>query len=168
MKKFLIAEGETDVALLRKLIPDEYSQGVKFVAGGGYSAAASLASSLLYDKHDSYVLLVLDADTADASFIQERYDFLDWQLGRMSIDHAYEIFLFVPTIEALFINQGIIEAKQKVSFDPKNILQEALKEKEVSLAEFIDTLSQNDIEELRRDQTIQAIVKALQQETVQS
>ena len=160
---FLITEGDTDIALLRKLIPDQYTEGVKYVAGKGHSAA----SSLLYDKPDSYVVLVLDADTTDTALIQERRDFLDWQLGRMSVSRSYTIILFVPTIEALFINYGIVKIKQRASFDSKSILSEALREQNVSYAEFIENLSFTEIDRLGKDQTIQAIIKAVQQEIVQ-
>ena len=167
-KKFLIAESNNDISILRKLIPSQYSNNVKFVAGKGYSAATSLASSLLYDRPDSYVILVLDADTTDPSVIQERYNFLDWQLSRMSVDRSYAIFLFVPTIEALFIDNGIIQHEQKLSIDPKVMLSKALEKSNISIAEFMNNLSPDDLKKLRSNQTVQAIINAVQQEMVQT
>ena len=167
MKKFLIAEGETDVALLKVLIPDECSEGIKFVVGGGYSAAIALASSILYDKPDSYVSLVLDADTADPSSVQEKYDFINWQLGKMSVNRSYDIHLFIPASEALFINYSLVKTKQKISFDPKATLKEALEEKNTTLLDFINTLSPIDVEALRQDQTVQNIIQGLHDEVAQ-
>ncbi len=167
MKRFLIAEGETDVALLKMLIPTECSEGVKFVVGGGYSAAIALASSILYDKPDSYVSLVLDADTADPSSVQEKYDFINWQLGKMSANRSYAIHLFIPASEALFINYGLVKTKQKISFDPKATLKEALDEKGTTLLDFINALSPVDIKALRKDQTIQNIIRSLPSEVAQ-
>ena len=167
MKRFLIAEGETDVALLKMLIPTECSEGVKFVVGGGYSAAIVLASSILYDKPDSYVSLVLDADTADPSSVQEKYDFINWQLGKMSANRSYAIHLFIPASEALFINCGLVKTKQKISFDPKATLKEALEKKNTTLFDFINALSPVDIKALRKDQTIQNIIRGLHSEVAQ-
>lgn len=166
-KRFLIAEGETDVALLKKFIPNEPAEGIKFVVGGGYSAAIALASSILYDKPDSYVSLVLDADTADPSSVQEKYDFINWQLGKMSANRFYDIHLFVPAIVALFINCGIVKAKQKISFDPKATLKEALEEKGTTLLEFINTLSLDNIKALKKDQTVQNIIQGIHKEVAQ-
>ena len=165
--KFLIAEGETDVALLKKLIPSEYLERIKFVVGGGYSAAIALASSILYNKPDSYVSLVLDADTADPSSIQEKRDFLDWQLSKMSANQLYDIHLFIPAIDALFINYGVVKTKQKVSFDPKATLKGVMEEECITLLEFINNLSQVDVKALREDQTIQNIIRGLHSEVVQ-
>ena len=167
-KIFLIAEGDTDIAILRKLIPEQYAKGVKFVAGKGYSAATSLAGSLLYDKPDIRVVLVLDADTTDPNLIQERYDFLDWQLKRMSFNRSYDIILFVPMIEALFINHNIIEIEQPVSYNPRNTIDKALKKQNISFNDFIQNLSKSDIDRLRKDQAVQTIIEAVQRETVPS
>ena len=165
---FLIAEGDTDIALLKKLIPDRYTKDIRFIAGKGYSAATSLASSLLYNKSDSYVILVLDADTTDPTLVQERYDFLDWQLRRMSVDRSYKIFLFIPMIEALFINHGVVKRYGDNSFDPKSILADALNKKNISLNKFIENLSSYDLNKIRGDQTVQSIIKTVQQEPVQT
>ncbi|MGB3779959.1 MAG: hypothetical protein WA960_16470 [Tunicatimonas sp.] len=167
MKRFLIAEGEADIALLKMLIPAERSEGVKFVVGGGYSAAISLASSILYDKPDSYISLVLDADTADPSSIQEKYDFINWQLGKMSANRSYDIHLFIPASEALFINYGMVKTRQKISFDPKATLKEALDEKGTTLLNFINALSPVDVKALSQDQTVQNIIRGLHSEVAQ-
>ena len=163
-KKFLIAEKEVDLVLLKKLISGECSDEIKFVVGGGGSAAIALASSILYDKPDSYVSLVLDADTADPSSIQEKHDFIDWQMGKMSANRSYDIHLFVPAIEALLINHGVVEVNQKVSFDPKATLTEVLKKKGVTLSEFISTLPPDSIKALKEDQVVQNIVHGFQKE----
>jgi hypothetical protein len=149
------------------LIPTESSEGVKFVVGGGYSAAIALASSILYDKPDSYVSLVLDADTADPSSVQEKYDFINWQLGKMSASCPYNIHLFVPASEALFINHGLVEAKQKTFFNPKTTVEKALGEENMTMLEFINALTPADVKLLRQDQTIQDIIQGLHNEVPQ-
>jgi len=98
----------------------------------GSYAAMSMAATLL-PVRKLPVALVLDADTENKSAIREREDFLRSFLRAAAGDVPFEVFLAVPTIEAiLFQDRTLVEqfTHRELSdqewaqarYDPKQVL----------------------------------------------
>lgn len=68
---YLVTERETDVALLRKLLPTALTSNLVFYATNGRSSVYSAAGTLLSDR-SCPVVIVVDADTQDPNEIQEK------------------------------------------------------------------------------------------------
>lgn len=99
---YIITEGETDQEILKTVLPPRILGGVDFIVGAGRYSAQSLARSVLATE-EVPVALVLDADTTDKAAIREQLDFLRSSLGRASSGVKYEVFLAIPEIEILLI-----------------------------------------------------------------
>jgi 5S rRNA maturation endonuclease (ribonuclease M5) len=68
-KAYIVVEGPTDAAILRKILPSESLQQVKFIDGEGKYSAVSMARKLLMTEQIPTVL-VIDADTDQESVIR--------------------------------------------------------------------------------------------------
>lgn len=85
--------------------------------------------------------LILDADTSEPEAVQERYEFLRYALQQASPDVRFKLFLAVPEIEILFVQDMdfIKRISGKSAFSeieaefarlhPKKFLSDVLKEK---------------------------------------
>jgi len=108
-KAYVITEGESDVAVLKKLLPAHLTKEVEIVSGQGDYGARSLAASILAARQRP-VALVIDADTNDEQMIKERADFARWSLRQAAADVPFEVFVAVPSIESVFFqDQALIE-----------------------------------------------------------
>lgn len=101
-KAFIITEGESDHKILKALLPAPISENVEFVAGTWRSSAISIARSILVAKYIP-VALVLDTDTTDPSAIREERDYLRMSLAEASSGTRFGVFLAVPEIEIVFL-----------------------------------------------------------------
>ena len=101
-RTYVVTEGDTDVAVLKRVLPEGIVASAEFVpAGGGMDSARSLARSLLASRQRP-VALVVDADTSDQLEVQERVDFLDYYLRQGAGATRFGVFAAVPEIEVLF------------------------------------------------------------------
>lgn len=106
---YIVTEGNTDIEILRTLLPKEYLEDLEFVNGKGSYSAQSLASTIV-DVRRRSVALVLDADTLDEATVNEKKTFL-YQTIRPTKSHTFfEVFIAVPEIEILFFHdKGLLE-----------------------------------------------------------
>ena len=100
-RAYLVTEGDIDLAILKRVLPEAVATPVQFVAGRGLDSARSLARSLLASRHRP-VALVVDADTDEQLAVQERVDFLNDYLQQGAGATRFEVFAAVPEIEVLF------------------------------------------------------------------
>jgi len=115
-RAYVVTEGESDVELLRRLLPEAIVKDTAFVAGSGSYSAQSLATTILAVKRRP-VALVVDADTEDGLLVQERLDFLRELLRQTSSGVPFEVFIAVPEMEAvLFENKSALEHLLKQQF----------------------------------------------------
>jgi hypothetical protein len=104
VKVYIITEGQSDLELLKKLLPPELTADVKFVVGGGRYGAQTLAGSLLADRRLP-VVLVVDADSLDEATIQERQRFLDNLLGQPAGHVDYRVLIARPALDAILFSE---------------------------------------------------------------
>jgi hypothetical protein len=98
-RTYLVTEGETDVAILKRVLPERIVETIQFVpAGGGIDTARSLARSLLASRQRP-VALVVDADTSDQLAVQERVDFLDYYMRQGAGPTPFKVFVAVPELD---------------------------------------------------------------------
>src|SRR3954453_16223673 len=71
MIAYVVTEGQSDIDLLKALLPADLCQGVWFTGAGGSSAIISLASSLIAVR-ETPVAIVVDADSIDPSAVGQR------------------------------------------------------------------------------------------------
>lgn len=101
MKVYIVAEGQTDVALLQRLLQGRLGTDVEFVSGGGRSAAISLAQSLLLARLQP-VALVMDADSVVIERVHEQENIYYDLLQARAMGVPFRVLLAVPAIEFLF------------------------------------------------------------------
>ncbi|WNZ45258.1 hypothetical protein Q2T42_26065 [Leptolyngbya boryana CZ1] len=107
-KAYIVVEGPTDAAILRKILPSESLQQVKFIDGEGKYGAVSMARKLLMTEHIP-TALVIDAGTDHASMVHEQQD-LDYLLRLAADGTPFQILMAVPAIEVLFFqDRGFLE-----------------------------------------------------------
>ena len=166
-RAYIFVEGETDVAILKKLLPTNLRKGVEIHAGGGVYGASTLAASFLA-KRQQPVALVLDADTNDEHLIFERYDIARWSLEQASVNTPYEVLIAKPSIEAIFFqDQALLESVthhkftelewRLASLQPLAILTKEPNGKLPTVQKLLGSLNQESIEKLRQHPLIQSL-----------
>lgn len=112
MTVYLVAEGASDVRVLKKLLDREDVKDVHVVAAGGKSAVVSFAKSLLLAKRKP-VAAVMDADTSNGENIAEQ-EIVAFDLIRpASKNTPFRVFFAVPTLEnALRRHQSSVQQGQ--------------------------------------------------------
>ncbi len=98
---YIITEGKFDAELVKGLLPDLTGQPdeIDVLAAPGYSAALSIAESVLFQTQRPALLLV-DADTDDEMRIREKKTFIE-QYVRVN-GMTCQVILAVPTMEVVF------------------------------------------------------------------
>lgn len=99
---YIVTEWDFDKDLVEMVIPEQYQQKVSVLSAGGYSAALSMARSILSARHQARTILVVDADATDERDVAEREDFIRTYMHRISGDDRFAILLQKPEIEAVF------------------------------------------------------------------
>lgn len=170
-RAYIIVEGATDAAILKKLLPANLLKDVDIMVGGGAYGARSLAFSLLA-KRQQPVALVLDADTNDEQLIRERMDFSRWSLQQGSVNTPFEVFIAKPTIEAVFFqDRSLLETVTQHKFtelewklaklQPQEILANEPGGKLQAVQRLLDSLNNESIEILRQHPLIQSLTTFL-------
>ena len=98
--KYIITEREIDKAILEKVLPPKSLEGVKVIAGTGFSSALSWATSLLGTTRD-HIIFVADSNSTDDMTAREHYSFINMFLRR-SGSGRYHIVMLSPEIETIY------------------------------------------------------------------
>jgi hypothetical protein len=101
---YLVVEGRTDAAMLRRLLPPRVRQKIAFVLGDGKSSAISTARTLL-TLGDRPVGLLVDSDFQHPATARQRAK-LRQLLHKASQGLAYEVFIAVPDLDDIYLNSG--------------------------------------------------------------
>lgn len=139
---YIITEGVSDAEILGAVLPKTVVENVEFIVGSGQYSAQSLARSVLAVEQVP-VALVVDADTSDTASIQEKYEFLQASLNQASPDVPFKVFLAVPEIEILLV--------QDMTFLKRLTKKPQFSDIEVEFAQFhpqkflLDALGNRDI-----------------------
>lgn len=179
MIAYIITEGDSDVQLLKAIIPQHLLNEVGIIAAGGLSAVKSFARSLVA-RQQIPVVIVVDADSTDQKFIQERTQEIQEIVEGVAVDTPVKVILAVPTIEFIFFEDACLLSKIMNFTDfnvpnyifelaisqpqrAKKILEELLSRPEKPIInQFIYQLTKEDIETLRNTTIIQEIIEFLQ------
>ena len=134
---FIVVEGPADAILLRELpqLPEGDTR-VQIIVGGGWSAADSLARSLLASGRGD-VALVVDADSVDPSLVRQREQFLEQSLREIGSRGRQLVVVFAPELEALlFQHPGVLESLVGHPVSPTDLVRGRYEPKKV-LSELI-------------------------------
>jgi hypothetical protein len=148
--------------------------GVVIAPAGGWSAADSLARSILAVRNRP-VALVVDADAADA---RERQRFLENSLAEFGAPGTWQVFVAAPEIEALFFEnadllqqftgrEATAEQQLRSRFEPKQVLLELLGDQDF-LAALHERLPQINLDPMRAAALVQELKAFLARVTAAS
>jgi hypothetical protein len=140
-KCYVVVEGETDAAILSRVLADQLHSGeVEIKVGQGRSSAVSLARTMLVSRREALTALVLDADSTDRERVGEMEAELEGSLADVSRRERFGLFLLVPSIEAClfqdvdgledffgsdFSSEEVVQSR----YDPKSVIQTKLDER---------------------------------------
>lgn len=169
-KAYIVVEGPTDAAILRKILPPESLQQVKFINGEGKYSAVSMARKLLMTEQVPTVL-VIDADTDQKSMIHEQQD-LDYLLRQATGGTPFLILMAVPAIESLFFqDRAFLEQLfgkpftdlewQLARHQPRQLLNTFQGGVQKFVEHAITTLTDEKIELLRQYELVQNLMQFL-------
>src|SRR5262245_41135666 len=98
---YVLVEGETDAAFLRRLLPPEVTRDAEIVPAGSSSEIPSLARSLLV-RRQSPLAVLMDADSLSESVIQERKESTEDLIRSAAAAIPVKVVVVVPEIESWF------------------------------------------------------------------
>jgi len=104
MKPFVVAEGETDRAVLRAALRFEPAGSCEIVAARGKESAIKLAASIMMNRSAPVAVLV-DADTTDPARIERQREEYARILTAYRNDTRFRLFFAVPDIESLVLSR---------------------------------------------------------------
>lgn len=134
MNCMILVEGETDAAILRRLLaPPRVGDTAEIVVGGGSSSVVSLARSYLITRPEP-VAVVVDADTTDLRRAGERRSDIVALLHMVAPSSRSEVFMAIPSIEMIFFHDkqlaekvfgSAYDGEQRVrsEYEPKAVLE---------------------------------------------
>ena len=168
-KACVITEGQTDIDILKRVLPPRLTKEVEFVDGGGWSGAQSSAVTILA-KRQIPVALVIDADANDEQAIHEKLDFSRWLLKQAALNVPFEVFLAVPQIEAVFFQdqpflQEVMNRKftdlewRLMKLQPNELF--ASDQKPMLLRRILRNLNQDSIKVLQTHPLIKSLINFL-------
>lgn len=151
MNGYIVTEGGFGVTVLSRLLAAEVQLGLRIVPASGKSAAQSLARSLVAARRRP-VALVLDADTTDEASVRRQRLVARELLAMASPGVPTQVFMAVPTIEALFfadrqllerlVGDHIPDNQWAAGrFQPRETLQEMLRTRRTVVRSVSDLLS---------------------------
>lgn len=119
---YLVTERETDVALLRKLLPTALTSNLVFYATNGRSSVYSAAGTLLSNRSRP-VVIVVDADTQDPNEIQEKINLANTLLLPAAPLHVpFKVLFGVPTIASILVTEPATQELLKPQSNPSAVL----------------------------------------------
>lgn len=172
MKAYLILEGDSELALVRRLLPSEIQSDISIVTAGGRSNIASKARSLMVMRRKP-VALVTDADAIDKDAVEQRRRTLEDLMRSATTGVPYKVVLAVPEIESwLFVVPDVLErmSGKKLSNDqrelgdlrPKKVIQQLFEnQRSVSVAELASNLTDPELQALRETEPRKELIDFL-------
>ena len=175
MTAYIVCEGSCDVALLKRLLPEAFGSDVKIVEAGGFSAAKSLARSLIV-RRQSPVAILADADTVIPEQVEQRLKDTEEILGNVAVNTPVKVILATPALDIIFFQDisllvrllGYIpstEILNLASYQPQQVLKQLISQSAnvQSSDQLVESLTHEDIEILRQSPVIQDVIQFLQE-----
>ncbi len=145
MKSVVVTESAIDAGIVGHALRGAiaYDQSPDILVAGGWSAAESMARSILLIRQ-APTALVVDADDTDPARTAERQHFMESSLGAYSGTTAYKVIQFVPSIlSSLFRQPRYVEGvaltqrqRFRARYEPTQVLMEILKHSPRSISEI--------------------------------
>jgi len=173
-KRYFVVEGQDDEFILRSLLPQELLQDTKIIVAGGYSAALSVAQTLL-TLTPLPIVIFFDTDTFSEKEIEEKKQFINSYLKRI-FQNQLLLIPFVPDIEVLFLdNKELLSAFvnreiddelwHKIHSQPRKIIKEELAGGKNKYLSFLKShLTSEIVQKLQESPLLQKIIKQLSAE----
>jgi len=121
VKNFLVVEGQSDAAILRAVLPRETLQEFEIFIAGGRSSIASVARTLLV-QHRRPLILFLDTDSLNPSYIFELYTTMEDLLRSVAGGTRTKVVCSMPSLEAIFFETDIGLKEIFPKYDPELLL----------------------------------------------
>jgi hypothetical protein len=173
-RAYLLVEGETDAAFLRKVLAPDAQKDVEVVPAGGAAAIPSLARSLLV-RRGVPVAVFADSDSLNPAVIRERQQSLQGLIEMVAASVPVKVVLAVPEMEVcFFVSPEVIEKvlgrkvpPELISLgrrDPRGILDYLATggKRKWDTRQAIQEMDGSDIERIRAAPPIQELTKFLQ------
>jgi hypothetical protein len=158
---YILVEGPSDAAFLRRILPEEVLGNAELVTTGGRAGIPSLARSVLV-RRKSPVAIVMDSDSIDPEVIEERQQSTEELIRAADISVPVKVVCAIPEIEAwFFVSRETVErvVGQKVSEeelflgqrDPRGMLQRLAERggRRWDIKRAISELDTSDVEQIR-------------------
>jgi hypothetical protein len=110
MNAYIVAEGKSDVDILRKLLPEDIAEQVRVIGSNGRSSSISTAGSFMIDERKP-VALVLDSSKEDERNINSQLSTLNYLLRQASAGTTFKVILAIPEIESIFTHDRSLLSK---------------------------------------------------------
>lgn len=179
MKAIIVVEGESDAEVLRAILPNETLADCQTYVAAGRSAIASIARTLLV-KHRKPLAVMFDTDTLEPIAIRDLVTTMEQLLRSVAGTTSFKLIYCVPELESIFFDATVLKSVFP-GFDEmlfvmfaKNSPKQALEYMFAnaggprSLSEFLDHLTQENIEKLRSTYPIQHLMQFLDSVPVES
>jgi hypothetical protein len=180
MNSYIVVEGQTDGALLRRLLPKNLLDNVHVVVSGGKSAAISLSRSIL-SARQMPTILIIDSHTNNEHQEHEQRIILDDLLRPVAGTTDYLIELAVPEMESILLSDtdalasviGVqpspVERVEAI-YRPKKVLLDMIqRSKKINdESELVAMLDQEAITKFAAHPLIKEVTKFLEELTKQS
>jgi hypothetical protein len=173
MKAYVVVEGNTEVLILRAVLPPQLVNEVALVAAGGRSNLTSTARTLLVTRRKPMAVLV-DTDSTDESVIRERWQSTHELLREVSGGVRFKVILLVPSVEIVFFqapgglkkefgHEPSSETLLLARTNPKEALEQLLKGRKGpgTLSELLDALGDQEVEALRSTGPMRELIQFL-------
>jgi len=174
MKTYVVCEGETDVQLLKTVLPLELMKNIEIVAAGGLYALKSLALSLIV-RRQSPMVVVVDSDSVVPEQIQQRVRDIEELLSSLAANTPVKVISAVPALESIFFDDVSLLTRllgyaptpdllSQATYQPRKVLDQLFSQsKDIkNIAQLIDNLTEQDITTLRKAKVIQELMEFLQ------
>ena len=145
MRPVVVTEGAIDAAFIGRAIKGALpaGQSPEILAAGGWSAAESLARSILLTRR-APTALVVDAEETDPARVAERQEFMESSLQAYSGSTPFRVIQIAPTVLSILFRQprylqGVVLTRRqriRAQYEPSKILVEILKHSPRSMSEI--------------------------------
>jgi hypothetical protein len=171
MSIYLVVEGDSDRAILERVLPADALAGCSVVVANGRARLTTVASSLLIKKQ-SPVALICDADTVNGDRIRDQRELFEMNFLRFAGRTIVARIIFaIPEIEGIFfvdpeivgrvVGQPIPESIQiEARYAPKQAIEAVCKMfgRRIGISEILSAIGEADIVAIRLHPFLREIV----------
>lgn len=171
-RAYVLVEGPSDAAFLRKVLPPETLKDIEVVAAG--SSIPSLARSLLVRRRLPLAVF-MDSDSLDANAIEERRQGTEEIIKSAAASVPVKVVVVVPELERLFFAAPELIEKVLAEQVPENLIPIGIRDPKGVLKlleksgkhpwdtfQAINIMDAADIERIRATSAIQELIAFLE------